>query len=89
MLERATELPALDAASTDINKSEYPAIPFLKRRHRLLAYSMRSYGNKALIACSLYPVVRSSYADEFYTQLAREAIEAWKDREVWGDNYHE
>ncbi|EJD08077.1 FAD dependent oxidoreductase [Fomitiporia mediterranea MF3/22] len=54
VLDRASELPAADAASTDINK-----------------------------------IVRSAYQDEFYTRLARDAIEAWKDLEVWGDNYHE
>ncbi|KAL5504668.1 hypothetical protein ACEPAH_7331 [Sanghuangporus vaninii] len=54
ILERASDLPAVDAASTDINK-----------------------------------IVRSSYNDEFYTLLAREALEAWKDHEVWGHNYYE
>ncbi|KAL5483192.1 hypothetical protein ACEPAI_8421 [Sanghuangporus weigelae] len=54
ILERASELPAVDAASTDINK-----------------------------------IVRSSYNDEFYTLLAREALEAWKDHEVWGRDYYE
>lgn len=34
-------------------------------------------------------VVRSSYADPFYTALAREAIAAWKDTEEWGNTYHE
>ncbi|KAF5380555.1 hypothetical protein D9615_004704 [Tricholomella constricta] len=34
-------------------------------------------------------IVRSSYSDLFYTRLAREAIASWKDREVWGDTYHE
>ncbi|TFK20780.1 FAD dependent oxidoreductase [Coprinopsis marcescibilis] len=34
-------------------------------------------------------IVRSSYADSFYAQLAREAIELWKMKEVWGDAYHE
>ncbi|RDB25467.1 L-pipecolate oxidase [Hypsizygus marmoreus] len=33
-------------------------------------------------------IVRSSYADLFYTRLARDAIQAWKDGE-WGDTYHE
>ncbi|THH03815.1 hypothetical protein EW145_g5985 [Phellinidium pouzarii] len=54
VLDRAPVLPAVDAASTDINK-----------------------------------IVRSSYGDMFYTRLAREAIDAWKNREEWGDNYHE
>ncbi|KAF5323793.1 hypothetical protein D9619_012943 [Psilocybe cf. subviscida] len=34
-------------------------------------------------------VVRSSYPDIFYTQLAHEAIASWKNREFWGDIYHE
>ncbi|KAI0665651.1 FAD dependent oxidoreductase [Trametes maxima] len=34
-------------------------------------------------------IVRSSYPDIFYTRLAREAIAAWKNREEWGDAYHE
>ncbi|OCH89862.1 FAD dependent oxidoreductase [Obba rivulosa] len=37
----------------------------------------------------LNKVVRSSYSDVFYTRLAREAIATWKDREEWGDAYHE
>ncbi|KAF8589336.1 FAD dependent oxidoreductase [Ramaria rubella] len=34
-------------------------------------------------------VVRSSYSDPTYTRLAREAISAWKNKEDWGDTYHE
>jgi len=34
-------------------------------------------------------IVRSSYSDMFYAKLAREAIDSWKDREEWGDTYHE
>ncbi|PPQ88449.1 hypothetical protein CVT25_011575 [Psilocybe cyanescens] len=34
-------------------------------------------------------VIRSSYDDGFYARLAREAISSWKDRETWGDTYHE
>lgn len=37
----------------------------------------------------LLPVVRSSYADVFYAQLARDAIAAWKDKNEWEDTYHE
>lgn len=49
----------------------------------------------SLAACNYYEnltcplVVRSSYSDIFYTKLAREAIELWKNEEVWGDTYHE
>ncbi|KAH7883202.1 FAD dependent oxidoreductase [Phlebopus sp. FC_14] len=52
VLDRAQELPAKDAASTDINK-----------------------------------IVRSSYADKFYTELAREAITEWH-KHVWEGCYH-
>ncbi|KAG6837069.1 hypothetical protein H0H93_015337 [Arthromyces matolae] len=34
-------------------------------------------------------IVRSSYSDIFYSRLAREAISAWKDREIWRDTYRE
>ncbi|XP_006461240.1 hypothetical protein AGABI2DRAFT_70165 [Agaricus bisporus var. bisporus H97] len=34
-------------------------------------------------------IVRSSYNDKFYSALAREAINAWKDRKLWGNTYHE
>ncbi|TFK51113.1 FAD dependent oxidoreductase [Heliocybe sulcata] len=34
-------------------------------------------------------IVRSSYSDPFYSQLAREAIAAWKDQAEWDDTYHE
>ncbi|KAI6007717.1 FAD dependent oxidoreductase [Pisolithus orientalis] len=53
ILDKADELPALDAASTDINK-----------------------------------VVRSIYADSFYTRLARDAIARWKEP-MWEGCYHE
>ncbi|KIM40277.1 hypothetical protein M413DRAFT_175851 [Hebeloma cylindrosporum] len=34
-------------------------------------------------------IVRSSYSDRFYTELAREAISSWKDHAKWGDTYRE
>ena len=34
-------------------------------------------------------VVRSSYSDKFYAGLGREAIRSWKNRNEWGDTYHE
>lgn len=34
-------------------------------------------------------VVRTSYSDRFYTQLAHDSIQSWKDIEEWGDTYHE
>ncbi|KAI0057880.1 FAD dependent oxidoreductase [Artomyces pyxidatus] len=37
----------------------------------------------------LNKIVRTSYSDPFYAQFARDAIEAWKDVEEWGDTYHE
>jgi hypothetical protein len=35
------------------------------------------------------PVVRSAYADPFYSTFAKEAISTWKDRDEWGDIYRE
>lgn len=34
-------------------------------------------------------IVRTSYSDPFYAQLARDAIQSWKNVEEWGDTYHE
>ncbi|KAF9451499.1 FAD dependent oxidoreductase [Macrolepiota fuliginosa MF-IS2] len=34
-------------------------------------------------------VVRTSYSDKFYTELALEAIAKWKNRQFWADTYHE
>jgi sarcosine oxidase / L-pipecolate oxidase len=34
-------------------------------------------------------VVRSSYDDPFYAELAADAIQAWKDKDTWDDVYHE
>jgi sarcosine oxidase/L-pipecolate oxidase len=34
-------------------------------------------------------VVRTSYADVFYAQLARGAIKEWKKTDEWGDTYRE
>jgi len=36
-----------------------------------------------------FTVVRSSYADGFYTSLAQDAVKAWKNKDEWGDHYHE
>ncbi|EEB95831.1 hypothetical protein MPER_05142 [Moniliophthora perniciosa FA553] len=35
--------------------------------------------------------IRTSYADHFYSNLAKEAIESWKKdaADLWGDSYHE
>ncbi|KAH9067603.1 FAD dependent oxidoreductase [Lactarius vividus] len=52
VLDRSEELPAPDAASTDINK-----------------------------------IVRTSYPDMFYTQLARDVIQEWNKSDEWGDCY--
>ncbi|KAL6298818.1 FAD dependent oxidoreductase [Sparassis latifolia] len=37
----------------------------------------------------LSKVVRSAYADPFYSDLAREAIAAWKNKDEWADSYRE
>ncbi|KZT72319.1 FAD dependent oxidoreductase [Daedalea quercina L-15889] len=34
-------------------------------------------------------IVRSSYADEFYSKFARAALAQWKDRSEWGECYRE
>jgi hypothetical protein len=34
-------------------------------------------------------VVRTSYPDPFYTELAREAIACWKEHDILEDAYHE
>lgn len=34
-------------------------------------------------------IVRSSYSDIWYTKLAREAIAAWKNDNIYEDAYHE
>ncbi|KAF8967956.1 FAD dependent oxidoreductase [Flammula alnicola] len=34
-------------------------------------------------------IVRSSYADKFYAELARDAISLWKDHKKWGNTYQE
>ena len=33
--------------------------------------------------------MRSSYADIFYSEFARDALTQWKDRDAWPDCYHE
>ncbi|KAF8908027.1 FAD dependent oxidoreductase [Mucidula mucida] len=34
-------------------------------------------------------IVRTSYNDPFYSKLAQDAIASWKDRDLFGDSYHE
>lgn len=72
ILDRASQLPAPDAASTDISKSAYSQVPM-----------------SSVVFTDNRVVVRSSYADVFYTHLAREAIIQWKNIEEWADAYHE
>ncbi|KAI0753075.1 FAD dependent oxidoreductase [Daedaleopsis nitida] len=50
------------------------------------AYHLLQRGYRDVTVLDL---VRSSYADAFYTALARESIAAWKDTQRWGDTYHE
>jgi len=76
ILDRSTVLPAPDASSNDINRSECP----LSDIEVCMIY---------LFMIPAFVVVRSSYNDKFYAELAREAINAWKDRRFWGDTYHE
>jgi hypothetical protein len=42
-----------------------------------------------LSSVSCKSVVRSSYADRFYSQLTLEAIREWKKETEWKDTYHE
>jgi len=74
ILDRSPTLPAPDAASNDINRSPYRS------------FSILGCCNSNLL---LLQVVRSSYADRYYCDLAREAIGQWKDKEKWEDSYHE
>jgi len=73
VLDRAGTLPAKDAASTDLNKSEMKNSP----------------GPLYLTYTYYLTVVRSSYPDDFYTSLAQDAVKAWKDEGEWGNHYHE
>jgi sarcosine oxidase/L-pipecolate oxidase len=34
-------------------------------------------------------VVRTSYSDPFYANLAQDAVKSWKNRDEWSDTYHE
>lgn len=73
VLDRAEHLPAVDAASTDINKG-------------VLFFPVPLYD--IWIAYLQYQVVRSCYGDPIYTRLARQAIEEWRD-DMWQNCYHE
>lgn len=42
-----------------------------------------------IMAYSLCIVVRSSYADKYYTKLALDAIAEWKNTDEWKDTYRE
>jgi sarcosine oxidase/L-pipecolate oxidase len=74
VLDRSEKLPAPDAASTDINKSE-----------RNLSF----FKKKVLTLSAVKKVVRTSYSDMFYAQLARDAIQEWKKKDEWGEAYRE
>ncbi|KAJ3475621.1 hypothetical protein NLI96_g11721 [Meripilus lineatus] len=67
------------------------AYHLLKRGYKNITILDRSPSVPAPDAAStdINKIVRSSYSDIFYARLAREAIEAWKDRDEWSDTYHE
>lgn len=73
VLERASEVPARDGAGYDLNKS---------------ACRRGSGGGAHPLTLSCVVVIRSSYADPFYTTLAREAISYWR-TDGWKGCYHE
>lgn len=75
ILDRSTALPAPDAASNDINRGRYCLFQ--------VWYVVLT------LAIGFPSVVRSSYSDRFYAELAREAIVSWKDQKKWGNTYHE
>ncbi|KAI0343725.1 FAD dependent oxidoreductase [Trametopsis cervina] len=62
-------------------KRGYTSVTILDRSNVLPAPDAAS--------CDINKIVRSSYSDPFYTELARDAMELWKDRNLWGDTYHE
>jgi sarcosine oxidase/L-pipecolate oxidase len=79
VIDRSEKLPASDAASTDLHKGE-------QRWH--FSPVLESYShNKSLGPMS--KVVRTSYSDTFYAQLALDAIQEWKKTDEWGDTYRE
>ena len=45
--------------------------------------------NPSLTLNARSPVVRTSYADNYYAELAQEAIHLWRDEKEWKDTYHE
>jgi sarcosine oxidase/L-pipecolate oxidase len=75
VLDRSEKLPAPDAASNDMNRSE--------QIHASV------YPSKAILTINDLPVVRTSYSDMFYSQLARDAIQEWRKTDEWGDIYRE
>ena len=77
VLDRSEKLPAPDAASNDMNRSEQTRV----------LYFPFSKNNNLTIDC--LAVIRTSYSDIFYSQLSREAIQEWKKTDEWGDTYRE
>ncbi|PFH52114.1 hypothetical protein AMATHDRAFT_140800 [Amanita thiersii Skay4041] len=67
------------------------AYHLLKRGFTDITILERSTSLPATDAASndINKVVRSSYSDEFYSQLARDAISLWKNDLEWANTYHE
>jgi sarcosine oxidase / L-pipecolate oxidase len=86
VLDRSERLPAPDAASTDLNKSEQtcPSSSHFPKTN----LTIKPLGPSA-IEKKKKKVVRTGYSDIFYTQLARDAIQDWKKTDEWGDTYRE
>jgi sarcosine oxidase/L-pipecolate oxidase len=77
VIDRSEKLPAPDAASNDMNRSERVYFPFSETISDNLPLGM------------LPKVVRTSYSDIFYSQLACDAIQEWRKTDEWGDTYRE
>ena len=88
VLDRSERLPAPDAASTDLNKSERA---YLSSSHFPKKKVLTINPQSAWPSVNLYflKVVRTSYSDIFYAQLALDAIQEWKKTDEWGDTYRE
>jgi len=85
VLDRSERLPAPDAASTDLNKSERTCPSFVSSSKK----KSDKKASRSSIIIIFLKVVRSCYSDIFYTQLARDAIHEWKKTDEWGDTYRE
>ncbi|KAI0090734.1 FAD dependent oxidoreductase [Irpex rosettiformis] len=86
-IEKDSKIVIVGAGVFGLSTAEY----LLKRGYTAITILDRSAELPApdAASCDINKIVRSSYSDPFYTKLAKDAVDLWRDQNQWGDTYHD